>query len=126
MQREYRFDLFRLSLRQREQVDILDKIEPKSREEWIRTLFSSRTEFRHHGVDFVYIPMSPEETFPLVVGKIGRETSEIENTSPEDGYREVVHDTWKAAVVVVDPTELEILAHLTAILETLDGSSDNT
>ncbi|WP_170553916.1 hypothetical protein [Ruegeria atlantica] len=107
MQKEYRFDLFRLSLRQREQVDILDKIEPKSREEWIRALFSFRTEFRHHGVDYVYIPVNPNETYPLVVGKIGREISEIENTSPEDGYREVVHDSWKAAVVVVDPTEHE-------------------
>jgi len=40
-----------------------------------------------------------------VVGRIGREISELENTPPDDGYREFIHDTWKAAVVVVDPSE---------------------
>ncbi|SMP36037.1 hypothetical protein [Shimia sagamensis] len=105
MKKEHRFDLFRLSLRQRKQIDILDALEPKSREEWILALFSRETRFRHHGTDFVYVALDPKGTYPYIVGKIGREVSEIENTPPEDGYREVIHDAWKAAVVVVDPRE---------------------
>lgn len=31
--------------------------------------------------------------------------AKLENTHPDDGYEEFVHDTWNAAVVVVDPTE---------------------
>lgn len=51
--------------------------------------------------------MDPALTEPFLVGKIGREVSEVENTAPEDGYREYVHDAWKAAVVVVDPADHE-------------------
>lgn len=105
MAKEHRFDLFRLSLRKRQQIDILEAIDPLSREDWIRHLFSQKTSFRHHGTDFVYIPLPPKQTAPYVVGKIGRAISEIENTPPDDGYREIIHDTWKAAVVVVDPEE---------------------
>ncbi|MFU1478972.1 hypothetical protein ACM25N_15175 [Roseovarius sp. C7] len=105
MPKEHRFDLFRLSLRQREQIDILEAIEPRDREQWIQFLFSQQTVFRHHGTDFVYVPLDPKKTHPYVVGKIGREVSELENSPPEDGYREQIHDAWKASVVVVDPTE---------------------
>lgn len=106
MARDHRFDLFRLSLRKRRQIDILDKIdEQMSREQWIRHLFSRTTEFRHHGTEFVYVPLDPIQTFPYVVGKIGRPVSEIEHTAPEDGYQEYIHDAWKAAVVVCDPRE---------------------
>ncbi|MDV4168226.1 hypothetical protein [Rhodovulum sp. FJ3] len=105
MGKEHRFDLFRLSLRKREQIDIFEAIDPISREEWIRNLFTQKTSFRHHGTNYVYVPLDPRHTTPYIVGRIGREVSEIENTSPEDGYREYVHDAWKAAVVVVDPSE---------------------
>ena len=106
MRREHRFDLFRLSLRQRAQKSIFDAIEKqRTREEWIRHLFSQTTEFRHHGTEFVYGPLNPEETKPYVVGKIGRPVSEEEYTPPEDGYKEYIHDAWKAAVVVCDPRE---------------------
>jgi hypothetical protein len=68
-------------------------------------LFSQTTEFRHHGTEFVYVPLNPTETAPYVVGKIGRPVSEVENRPPDEGYQEYVHDAWKAAVVVCDPRE---------------------
>ncbi|MEE3359363.1 MAG: hypothetical protein VX248_05385 [Pseudomonadota bacterium] len=105
MRKEYKFDLFRLSLRKRTQIDIEERIRPFTREEWIRLLFSQTISFRHHATDFTYVPLDPSDTSPFVVGKIGREISELENTPPEDGYKEYIHDSWKAAVVVVDPTE---------------------
>lgn len=108
MQKNYRFDQFRLSLRKRRQLGIFDSLETqRNREDWIRYLFSKTTEFRHHGTNFVYIPLDPKETHPNVIGKIGRPVSEMENTPPEDGYQEYIHEAWKAAVVVVDPTEHE-------------------
>lgn len=107
MQKKHRFDLFRLSLRQREQVDMEDLIRPErsNREAWIRHLFSQRVEFRHHGTDFVYLPSEAQAGQKYVIGRIGREVSELENASPELGYREIMHDAWKAAVIVVDPGE---------------------
>lgn len=106
MPRDHRFDLFRLSLRERIQPGLLDSLETqRSREEWIRHLFSQSTKFRHHNTNFVYIPTDPEASHPYVVGKIGRPVSEIENRPPEEGYEEYVHDAWKAAVVVCDPRE---------------------
>lgn len=107
MGKEHRFDLFRLSLRKRKQMDIFEAIERTGREDWIRRLFTQKTSFRHHGTDYVYVPLDPKLTAPYLVGKIGRKVSEIEYTAPEDGYMEYVHDAWKAAVVVVDPSEHE-------------------
>lgn len=56
-------------------------------------------------MNFIYVSINVSDTEPYVVGRIGRAVSELENAPPEDEYREFIHDTWKAAVVVVDPTE---------------------
>lgn len=98
-----RFDLFRLSLRERRQKDLFAEIDHMTRDEWIRALFSSRVTFSHHGVDFVYVPVGEDSSGGYIFGKIGRRVSEIEYTAPEDGYQEYVHDAWKAADLVVDP-----------------------
>lgn len=78
MAKEHRFDLFRLSLRKRRQIDIIEALDPKTREEWLRNIFGLRTEFRHHGVDYIYVPLDPKRTYPSVVGRIGREISKSE------------------------------------------------
>ncbi|NEX45223.1 hypothetical protein G3572_03325 [Rhodobacter sp. ETT8] len=92
-----------MSLRTREQPSMFEV--PMNREGWIRHLFSSQVEFTHHGATFVYIPLDPKTTFPNIVGKIGRQTLEIANRPPHEGYAEYLLEAWKAAVLVVDPTE---------------------
>lgn len=105
--KDLRFDLFRLSLRERSQKDFFIDIEKLDRIDWIRKLFSTPAEFFHYGAKFVYIPLEVDIHDGYIRGKIGREVSEIEHTSPEDGYQEYIHDAWKAAAVIVDPAEHE-------------------
>lgn len=106
MERNHRFDLFRLSLRKRQQADISDYLEDtKTRYEWIRHIFSQQVEFRHRGSDYVYIPLQDSGGGEVVVGRLGRKVYQLENRSPEEGYEEYIHDAWKASVIVVDPTE---------------------
>lgn len=97
-----KFDLFRLSLRDRSQKGLFEGGEP-TRESYIRALFSQNVSFRHHGTDFQYIFSPDDSSDEFVVGKIGRQIFSLENLPPETGYAEFIHSTWKAALVVVDP-----------------------
>lgn len=105
--KDLRFDLFRLSLRQRHQEDLFVSVERMGREDWIRTLFSKRVEFSHYGAELIYVPIKGNSSDRYVLGKIGREVSGLEYTGPEDGYQEYIRDTWKATMFVVDPTDHE-------------------
>lgn len=107
MVKDVTFHLFRLNLRLCAQQDIANLVQPErqSREFWIRQLFAKRTEFRFRETEYVFIPYKSVSSKNSIVGKIGRQISSIEHTPPEDGYEEIIHDAWKAAIVVVDPTE---------------------
>ncbi|MEP1768315.1 MAG: hypothetical protein ABJJ53_16965 [Sulfitobacter sp.] len=62
---------------------------------------------------------------PYVVGKIGKPVSELENSAPNDGYKEYIHDTWKAVIVACDPRERDN-AQKVAIQFHIDVGSPST
>ena len=106
MAKTVKFDLFRLSLRKREQVDIFEQLSGEiGREEWLRTLFSRQVTFRHYSVDYTFQPTDPSEAHPIIIGRIGRQVVGVENQPPEKDFLEYEHEAWKAAVLVLDPTD---------------------
>jgi len=96
-----RFDLFRLSLLPREQMDILNHPDP-TREEYLKKVFSASNEFEHYGTIFHYVP---SDTSNEIVGRVGRSVIMDENLPPEVGLEESKHESWKAAVLIIDPKE---------------------
>lgn len=105
--KQFQFDLFRLSLRSRTQIDFDEYISPMSREDWIRQAFSLQVSFRHHGSEFAYVPVSVKNPGKYIFGKIGRSTESIENMPPESKLQEVKREVWKASTIVIDPTNHE-------------------
>lgn len=99
-----KFELFRLSLRKRDQLELFQN-NHTSRADHIRSLFLQKVSFRHHGTEYEYVPSATDTDEKFVYGKIGRKVHSFENAPPEDGYEEIVHEGWKAAIVVVDPYE---------------------
>ena len=106
MQKYYRrFDLFRLSLQQRP-PNLLDRFEdPLSRNEWIKRLFSECIQFQHRRKKYVYMADKNQPLSDCILGRLGREISEMENNPPEQGFEPIRHEAWKASRIVVDPTE---------------------
>lgn len=96
-----RFDLFRFSLLPREQGDILNYPDP-TREAYLRQIFSVPNQFTHYGTIFHYVP---SEASGEIVGRIGRSVIMEENLPPDVGLEDSQHETWKASVIVIDPTE---------------------
>jgi len=96
------YELFRLTLIERYQADLFSTDIP-SREKYIQDTFSKRIEFDHYTMPYSYIPVSSELGTRIVVGKIGRAIKVPENSSPEEGFEEQLRDSWKAAVVAIDP-----------------------
>jgi hypothetical protein len=93
------FDQFHFSLIERDQPDLL---EPKlSREDWLRSKFNERFEFRHHGNEFHWVPQAYSTEF--LVGVVERERTQPQRTPPEDGAREFNGTYWIGAMVVIDP-----------------------
>ncbi len=101
-----KFDLFRFSLLPREQMDITSYPDP-TREEYLRMLFSEEQQFVHYGTVFHYVPSrnlssgSQQE----IIGRIGRSVTMDENLPPSANLEDSKHETWKASVVVIDPTD---------------------
>jgi hypothetical protein len=94
--------LFRLSLTQRANlfVDV-----NRSREEHLRLLFGAQHDFEHFGNPFVYVPAQPAvlPTTPFVLGQVGRPILTEENLPPEQGFALSQRQTWRAAVLALDP-----------------------
>lgn len=99
-----KFHLFRLSLREREQGDLFVDVDMKTREEWIRALFQTETNFTHYGTLYTYIPVYLKYRTDYLYGKIGREKIEIESLPPEDGLKTYTRETWQSSAIVIDPT----------------------
>jgi len=102
---EVLFEQFRLSLRVREQLGLFSEYDSTTRDEWIRILFSMDVEFMHYGSLYHYVPKPAEESSKLVIGRLGRKTYTQRNTTPETGLEDYIDETWRASVVVVDPSE---------------------
>lgn len=128
-----RFEQFRLSLLVRPDRGLFAGPDP-TREEYLRLVFGEDRVFEHYGNMFHYKAQAGSPDTALL-GRIGRRVEMEENLSPAEGLLEAVHETWKAAVLVVDPTDhvdgqkaaLEIdrqvggpLALLTALAEAIN------
>ena len=97
---------FRLSLKA--QTDLFTYLNDlPCREKWIRDFFGERREFTHNGNAFVFVPEIPSPVLPskLVVGWIARARVVQELTSPDQGLNPIRHESWRAALILIDPTE---------------------
>ena len=102
----YRFQLFRLSLLEVRQMNLLRSNE-MSREEWLKEVFSEEIPFTHYGTKFHYSPALDDSGDGVVVGRIGKHVLRDENLPPEEGLKDFTRDTWIASVLVLDPTDHE-------------------
>lgn len=98
-----RFELFRLSLLLRQQRDAFSGPDP-TREEYLRKIFSERRVFSFYGTEFHYVPETLQDRHDIIMARIGRPIAVAENKPPEEGFADTVHDGWRAAVVVIDPS----------------------
>lgn len=98
-----RFEQFRLSLLMRPERSLFAGPDP-TREEYLRSVLGEDRVFEHYGNTFHYKAQS-DLAGAALLGRIGRRVEMEENLSPAQGLVEAVHETWKAAVLVVDPTD---------------------
>lgn len=99
------FDLFRLSLLVRTTRSLFAEESEPTREQYLRRVFGVQQTFDHYKNRFVYRPETTADPTGPVLGRIGRPVEIEENLSPDEGFEEVSHLGWKAAVVVLDPTD---------------------
>jgi hypothetical protein len=99
------FEQFRLSLRSRDQMGFFGHFNELSRAEWIKVLFSADVEFMHYGSLYHYVPKPLDDAAKVLVGRLGRKTYSTKNTPPESGLEEYIDETWRASVIVIDPSE---------------------
>jgi len=86
-------------------MDILDHPDP-TREEYLRTLFSREQKFSHYGTTFHYVPSNDSVIdSAAIMGRIGRSVIMDENLPPSANLEDSQHETWKASVIVIDPTD---------------------
>lgn len=100
-----RFELFRLSLLLREQIDAFDPWPTRTREQYLRAVFRDRWQFEFYGSDFYYVPDEQQPRDDVILGRIGRKVTTSENLPPDEGFADTLHQGWKALAVVVDPRE---------------------
>lgn len=101
------FDLFRISLALRTQIDMSEYRLPSggipTREQWLRFVFSQQIQFSSRGSLFYFSPFSPPDGSGYIWGKIGRRTIEKENAPPEESFIDIEREQWHASNVFIDP-----------------------
>ncbi|WP_343683926.1 hypothetical protein [Asticcacaulis sp.] len=97
------FQLFRLSLVERSQDDMFPEPNVTDRESYLRYIFTTKWEYDHRGSTFHFIPAPHLSASDGLMGKFGRAVTVEENTSPDQGFEDVLRPGWKAAVLVIDP-----------------------
>ncbi len=102
------FELMRLAMVERRQTSAFVRRsldgKPFTRENWLRVIFEQNILFVHSGNVFHYVPESPmSDDNEILIGKIGRQVTVLENESPDTGFAEVERDAWTAASVLIDP-----------------------
>lgn len=109
MGEEMQFELLRLSMYPRDQVDGFERKKPDgtafTREQWLRAVFQESIAFVHRGDQFHYVP-DPRltEADGVIAGRIGRQVVVKESTPPEAGLTDTQRDAWMASDVLIDPT----------------------
>lgn len=102
------FELFHLSLLPRVQHDWIDVAPEKiTRENWLRKVFGEEQPFSNYGADFHYVYTQPDAEGMPIIGRVGRHVVREENRPPSEGLEDFSHDTWLAALLVLDPTHHE-------------------
>jgi len=74
-----------------------------TREKWLRRIFSGNIEYQHRGSECHFVPAEDFDETPFIVGRMGRKRKIDENEPPASGLKETSRDTWKAAIVLIDP-----------------------
>ena len=78
---------------------------PFTREMWLRDILGRDIRFQHRGGNFHYAPVQEHDAGKdMIVGRIGRQITVVENEPPEGHLAETERETWKAAIVLIDPT----------------------
>ncbi|MEN5364354.1 hypothetical protein [Brevundimonas intermedia] len=103
--RKEQFSLFRLSLLERREVSLFAPEE--TREQFLRRAFGDERVFAHYANTFHYVPHPEIDAGGVIMGAIGRQVEAEENLPPRQGLAESVRETWKAAVVALDPVDHE-------------------
>lgn len=104
------FDLIRLVLVSRSQTSLFEERsesgETLTREEWLRRRFGTEIAFNHRTHEFHYIPdYALSRPTKLIIGQIGRQFKAKENLSPEEGFKEVEREPWRASNIIIDPKQ---------------------
>ncbi|MET3602201.1 hypothetical protein [Martelella mangrovi] len=104
--------LFRFSLKQRQQRELFERTDSQgqeyTRETWLREKFSKEFKFVHRSNEFFFVPEASEITgIPtrLIVGWVARNRAMKERTAPWDGLDPTEHESWQAALIMIDPTD---------------------
>ena len=97
------FDLFRLSLLTRSQIDAFAPIF-STREAYLRHVFGEERVFTHYATEYHYVPVGTAGDDSML-GRIGREVAFDGNAPPTEGYEDKDYPAHKAAVFVIDPTD---------------------
>lgn len=99
------FELFHLSLIEREH-DLFSQLQKQpTREEWLREAFSSNFTFEHRARKFYWVPWQPIKG--LLVGRVARTHKRAHHTPPEEGAVETISDEWQGSLVLIDPAPHE-------------------
>lgn len=98
------FELFRLSLLQRDAVELFEDREI-TREQYLRKVFGQEIEFLHYATEFHFVPGEFSASEDVLLGRIGRAVVLEDNLSPSEGYIESEYPTHRAAVLVLDPRD---------------------
>lgn len=105
------FDLFRISMAQRQQIDMAEHRLPDgqipSREQWLRIVFARKIEFTNRGQEYYFTPIAPPVGTNAIAGRIGRQTAEVENQPPDEGFEPIERDSWHASDIFMDPVHHE-------------------
>lgn len=105
------FGIFHISLSEKRDLLSEKKVDGSefNREEWIRQIFTQRIDFMHRTEKYHFMPfnskMNISET--LLIGRIGRHFVSEENAPPEENLDDVLRDTWRAGLVIIDPAKHE-------------------
>lgn len=93
------FEHFHLNLVEKEQPDLLGQRLP--REQWIRSIFAERFEFRHQNKTFHWVPHGDQSD--IILGTVERQRPRIQHRAPHEGATEFEGEEWQGSIVVIDP-----------------------
>jgi hypothetical protein len=103
-----RFELARLFLMARKQVDAFERRKPNgqplNREEWLRAVLSEPIEYTHRNSSRWYVPdRRAMKAVDRIVARIGRK-KQIKENDPENDLKEFLRDSWTACLLIIDPS----------------------